>query len=274
MTGAAGWDAVAGAWAERSGAFDRAVQGVTLELIERAGLFAGETVLELACGPGGMIPLLADVVAPGGTVLAGDSSEAMVAEAQGLVERAGVGNAAVTVMELDWLDLPSASVGALVSRFGYMFAGDPGAAFAEARRVLRPGGRLAVAAWDVPERNPYGSLPLEALAAVGLDDGPRAGDPGMFRLAPEGLLADLLLTAGFLDVEVTPVAVCFEFAGVEQLLDWVLGLSQRVVDGLSTGVDGSREEFAAELARLSAPYAVEGRGIAIPGTSLVASGRA
>ncbi len=47
----------------------------------------------------------------------------------------------------------------MLCRWGYMLMADPAAALAETRRVLRPGGRLALAVWDSIERNPWASLP-------------------------------------------------------------------------------------------------------------------
>lgn len=274
MSDPSGWDRVARSWAEHATRFERAVQRVSLELVERAGLFAGERVLELACGPGGMLPLLAEAVAPGGLVIAGDASPGMVDEARLLSERLGLAQVEIDVIDLDSIDLETGAVGAIVSRFGYMFASDPGTALGEARRVLRPGGRIALAAWDVPERNPYGRIPLEALAAVGLDDGPLSGEPGMFRLSPPGMLAELLAEAGFLDVEISAVEVGFDFDSDADLIGWVFAHSQRVVDGIALGAHGSRAEFELELISRVAAHRLDGGAISLPGTALVASGRA
>jgi len=249
------------------------VQRVTIELIEPLALFSGETVVELACGPGGMIPLLAELVAPGGSVTAGDISQGMVDAALARAEASGSAGVEVLELALDWVDLPSASAGALVSRFGYMFAEDPAAALGEARRVLRPGGRFTTAIWDQPEANPYGVIPLQALAEVGLADVPKSGDAGMFRLAQPGLIDQLLLDAGFTDVSVKPVDVSFAFESFDDLLNWINQHSQRVTSALAEGVAGSREEFEKELKLLIQPYVHGDARIALPGVALVASAR-
>jgi SAM-dependent methyltransferase len=221
-----------------------------------------------------MIPLLAELVAPSGRVLAGDISPAMVEAAVTRSEQSGSAGVEVAELALDWVDLPSASAGALVSRFGYMFADDPAAALIEARRVLRPGGRFATAVWDRPEVNPYGVLPLKALAEVGLADLPKAGDAGMFRLARPGLIGQLLLDAGFTDVVVRPIEVSFTFDSFNGLLEWLDDHSQRVTTALAEGVSGSVEEFHKELKKLVEPFTRADGRITLPGVSLVASARA
>ena len=270
----AGWNDCAGAWDELSPRFERAVQAVTLKLFERLDLFSGETVVEVACGPGGMIPLLADAVSPGGRVLAGDISTEMLEAAERRVEQSGAAGVQLAEMSLDWLDIPPASAGALVGRFAYMFASDPAAALVEARRVLRPGGRFATAVWDVPARTPFGTVQQAALVEVGLGEPPAAGSPGMFRLAEPGLIEELVAAAGFTEVELEQVDVSFEFADFDDLVDWTLRFSQRVREALREGVEGSTEEYRKQLQRSVASHTDPDGLIKLAGSVLVVSGRA
>ena len=68
-----------------------------------------------------------------------------------------------------------ASVDAVLCRWGYMLMADPLAALAETRRVLRPGGRVALAVWDAIEHNPWALLPALELRERGLAQPPPAG---------------------------------------------------------------------------------------------------
>jgi SAM-dependent methyltransferase len=269
-----GWNDCAGAWDELSPRFERAVQSVTLKLLERLQLFSGETVVEVACGPGGLIPLLADGVSPGGRVLAGDISPEMLEAAERRVKQTGAAGVQLAEMSLDWLDIPSASAGALVGRFAYMFASDPAAALVEARRVLRPSGRFATAVWDVPARTPFGTVQQEALVEVGLGDPPAAGAPGMFRLAEPGLIEELVASAGFTEVQVEQVDVSFAFDDFDDLVDWTLRFSQRVREALRDGVEGSIAEYRKQLKAGAAAHTNSDGSIALAGSVLVVSGRA
>ncbi len=74
----------------------------------------------------------------------------------------GLSNIEFKVLNAEWIDLPLASVDAVLCRWGYMLMADPAAALAETRRVLRPGGRVALAVWDALEANPWALLPARS----------------------------------------------------------------------------------------------------------------
>src|SRR5688500_18234249 len=99
----------------------------------------GHMVLELAAGPGDSGFLAAELIAPGGKLICTDGAEGMIAAARERAERLGIANAEFRTMELEWIDLPAASVDGILCRFGYMLAIDPEAALRDARRVLKPG---------------------------------------------------------------------------------------------------------------------------------------
>ncbi len=118
---------------------------------------------------------------------------------------AGIENVEFRQLELEWIDLPTASVDAVLCRWGIMLIVDPEAAAQEIRRVLRAGGRAALAVWDGAERNPWATIPGQALIVLGHAQPPDPDAPGMFALAAPGRLQELLETAGFVEVSVEPV---------------------------------------------------------------------
>ena len=87
-------------------------------------------------------------MAPTGGVILSDQAEAMLEGARARAGELRLTNVEFQVWNAEWIDLPVASVDAVLCRWGYMLMADPGAALSETRRVLRPGGRVAFAVWD------------------------------------------------------------------------------------------------------------------------------
>jgi ubiquinone/menaquinone biosynthesis C-methylase UbiE len=110
----------------------------------------------------------------------------------------GVDNLEARVMDMEQLQFADDSFDAVTCRWGYMFCPDAVSALIESRRVLRPGGRLALAVWDLPANNPWLSSFVSAINHVAPSASPP--DPkalGPFRLSDRGELEALLGAAGF-----------------------------------------------------------------------------
>jgi SAM-dependent methyltransferase len=116
---------------------------------EAAGLAPGEAVLDVACGTGVLAREAARRVAPYGSVTGLDRNEGMLAVARRIAP--GIG---WTHGRAENLPFGAASFDAVVSQFGLMFFEDRSTALREMWRVLRPGGRLAVAVWGRLDQTP------------------------------------------------------------------------------------------------------------------------
>ena len=116
-------------------------------------------VLELAAGPGDTGFLAAELIKPGGDAdfKRRDRGDARVA--RGRARQMGIDNVEFRQLELEWIDTETASVDAILCRWGVMLILDPPAAVQEMRRVLRPGGRVALAVWDESRAEPVGHDP-------------------------------------------------------------------------------------------------------------------
>lgn len=219
---------MAPAWAGATW-FSAATDPVARRLVDLLDPKPGEQVLELAAGPGDTGLLALPALQPGGRLLMTDVAHAMVAVAS---SRAAHWDGAAVVeactMDAERLELFDASVDGVLCRWGYMHADDPLRALRETRRVLRPGGRVALACWDAAHRNPWNLGPL--LVELGVVAAPAPDQPGPFRLADPDQLERLLDAASFRDVVVEQVDFAFEADSAEawwqQQLHCSLSLAQ------------------------------------------------
>ncbi len=208
---AAGWDAMH----ER---LERESAGVTAWLCREARLTAGMRVLDLACGSGHPALDAARLVAPGGSVVATDLVPEMIEATARRAQAGRIDNLEVRVVDAEAIDYSDDSFDAVTCRFGIMFCPQPDVAVSEVRRVLKPGGRFAMAVWDAPEHSPAQTVVGEALRRF--ERPPAAVDfeaPGIYQLAPPGKLKRLLDDAGFSEVRVESLPMVWEFDSLDQL---------------------------------------------------------
>ena len=265
------WERGAAGWGRQADSFQEFAIRVSVWMVEQLDLQPGQQVLELAAGPGDTGFLAAELVRPGGSLISSDASKAMLGVAMGRARDLGVTNVEFKQIELDWIDLPTASVDAVLCRWGLMFAVDPAAALQEARRVLRPGGRIALAAWDEPERNPWATVTTQALVELAHTEPPDPSAPGMFALADPDRLQELLETAGFVDAVVEAVQLNWLQAGLGAHLEEMLDLSCPLADVRERLSSEEWGEVADKVADLARPFTASDGSLRFPASSLVAA---
>jgi SAM-dependent methyltransferase len=155
-----------------------------------------------------------------------------------------------------------------------MLVVDSGAAAREMRRVLRPGGRVALAVWDEPEHNPWAAVPIRALIERGHAEAPTPDAPGMFSLAAPGRLSELLESAGFVDVVVAAVELDRSYTDIEAFVAETRDLSMAFTDVFQRASAEQRAEIIETIATLAAPYTGADGSLEFPGKSLVAAANA
>ncbi len=265
------WERAAAGWGRHAEHMRRFGMPVSAWMIDQAHLQPGQRVLELAAGPGDTGFLAAELIQPGGTLLSTDATEAMLEVARGRAAEMGIENVEFRKLELEWIDLDTASVDVVLCKWGLMFATDPEAALREARRVLRPGGRIALAAWDEPPVNPWATIPTHTLVELGHTEPPDPNAPGMFILSAPGRLQGLLEAAGFVDVVVEAVETSRSFAGIPEYLAGFNDTSSMFREVYEPLSENEREAVARTVAELAEPYTAPDGAVTLPGRSLVAA---
>jgi SAM-dependent methyltransferase len=266
------WEGLAPAWEKNRERVFAAFRPVSEWLIKQIGPQTGQTVLEVAAGPGETGFLAAERVGPTGKLISTDFAPTMVEAARRGADAKGLTNVECRVMDAQQLDLSDASVDGVLSRLGLMLVPDPAKAFAEIRRVLRPGAQLAYAVIGTPDRNQWMSLAMGALMQMGHRP---AGDNPFALGGPFGLSAgdtnrDLLGAAGFTDVRVEELTGTMPFeseADYWQLQTSVGGPVAQLAKRMSA------EELAPvrkALATMLEPFAKDG-GYPLPWTLVAVS---
>ena len=187
------------AWAQVRELVERQLEPLGRRALDALAPQPGERVLDIGCGGGETALALAGAVGPSGAVVGVDLSEAVLAYAR----RAAQGHRHVSCVQGDAQTFPfePASFDAAFSRFGVMFFADPIAAFANIRRSLKPGGRLAFVCWRALAENALDSVPFGAAAPhLPPQPEPRPGAPGPFALAEAGRVRRILESAGFAQI--------------------------------------------------------------------------
>ena len=164
-------------------------------LVEVVPAQQGESVLDVATGPGTVAREAARLVGPYGTVVGADISAAMLAVGRDWPAEPGAASIQYVEAPGTQMPLPDAAFDVAYCQQGLQHMADPDAALREILRLLKPGGRLGVALW---KQSPFG-LFRQAVAELGLSaDGPQ---PSEFGRDPEQLTS-ALRAAGFADIQV------------------------------------------------------------------------
>ena len=201
------WQTTAPGWERWRAQLAENLSPVRTWLITELAPRPGDTVLELCAGPGETGFAAAEIVGERGRLLSTDFSPEMVEMARRRGAELGLRNVDYRVIDAERIELDANSVDGVLCQSGYMLVADPAAALSETRRVLRPGGRVALSVWGEPERNPWASIAGRFLVERGHMPPPEPGAPGAFSMASEERTRELLEGAGFTAVRIEEVAV-------------------------------------------------------------------
>jgi len=265
------WGEVAGGWAEHAERVDERSAQLTRKMLEVSAPRPGERVLELACGPGGPGFAAAALVAPGGDVVVSDVTAEMTAIAARRAHERGLESVSCRVLDLEQIDEPDASFDVVLCREGLMLVSDPARAAAEIRRVLAPGGRVAISVWGARERNPWLGVVFDVVSdQLGMPL-PPPGLPHPFSLHDSARLTGLLRQAGLSGVTLTELPTPYRAASADEWWTRTQALAGPLSAILASLPDDEATALRDRAAAAIAPYSGPA-GLVIPGVCLLATG--
>jgi ubiquinone/menaquinone biosynthesis C-methylase UbiE len=255
----AGWQQAASGY---GATFARATRGFIDALLDAARVGPGMQLLDLACGPG----LVAGAARLRGAMPTGlDFAAAMIGLA-----RATYPEIRFEEGDAEALPFADASFDAVVSNFGIHHVPDPLRALSEARRILRPDGRLAFTSWSAPVENIAWKLLFDAIS--------EHGDPNAAKTPPSGGglrnpvdLLRVLDTAGFAQSEAHKVNREWRFAAAEDLIEGFRQGTVRTAAVIGAQPASALPAIEAAVARGIAAYQAPD-GFAVPIAAVLASG--
>jgi SAM-dependent methyltransferase len=177
------------------------------DLVRRLAPRKPRRILEVAAGTG-VVTRAMSAALPGAAIVATDLNPAMLDQARAVGTKVGPGG------KVEWqqadaqqLPFPDASFDAVVCQFGVMFFPDKAKGYAEARRVLKPGGAYLFNVWDKIEANEFPDVITQALARHFPKDPPRFLPRTPYGYHDRDLIAREVAAAGFRKTDLATVAV-------------------------------------------------------------------
>ncbi len=219
-------------------------------------LRSGERVLDVAAGTGGAALAMADT---GALVTAIDGSPSMIETIRRRAEAAHVGIKA-RAMDGQALDCPDSAFDAALSAFGVILFPDAAKGLAEMRRVVRPGGRIAIVTWAQPHRYELATNLREAILALGPELPAPAALPAQLRFVDPETFTRLFADAGLDDVKIEAAEARLRAPSARWLANrlhfapgmeaWLASLGVRraaALDAFATRLEGSQGLGPVEL---------------------------
>ncbi len=194
------WSGSAPYWEKHREIIRGMFEPVTRAVVENARIESGNTVLDIATGPGEPALSLAALVGPEGKVFGIDPIPGMIEAARRAADSLALKNVQFEVASADHLPFSDDTFDAVICRFGAMFFPSPVDAVRELLRVVKPGRKLVLAVWHFADKNPFHYL---LSRVIDRHVPPAPPDPDAFdafRFAAPGKLQKVLNEAGAVTV--------------------------------------------------------------------------
>jgi ubiquinone/menaquinone biosynthesis C-methylase UbiE len=234
-------------------------------MLASASLEPGESALDLACGTGLVTLNAARSVGPRGTVLGTDLSGRMIEIARQRALEQRLSNVTFQRMDAETLDLTDATYDVVLCALGLMYLPDPQRALREWLRVLKPGGRVAIAVWG--KRVNCGWSPVFPIVDAEVDTDVC---PLFFSLGEPDVLAQACNDTGFENVQQRRIATVLKYADADAACDAAfiggpVALAWSRFDVQTRARTRARYRHAIEPWRRSEGYRIPGEFVIVAG---------
>jgi SAM-dependent methyltransferase len=262
------WNEMAAGWEKKRDFMWRTTRHVAEWLVDHVDAHPGDTILDLAGGPGENGFLAAERVGPSGRVVETDFAPEMVDVARRRASELGLQNVETRVLDAEDMDLADDSVDGIICRWGFMLMLDPRAALRECRRVLKDGRRLALSVWAGPDKNPWVTVTGMTMVQLGHQPGRDPFGPGgMFSMADPETIRTMLSEAGFGQVTVEEMPVDWTYESFDEGWDFLTEVAGAIAQVVKELPPDETEKLRRALEENMEPFRT-GSGITTPGVTI------
>ncbi|MEE9424442.1 MAG: class I SAM-dependent methyltransferase [Methylococcales bacterium] len=191
------WKSAAEGWRRRDALLRKGAAPVTDRMLDLSGIISGSRLLDIASGTGEPAITAAQIVGESGKVIGTDLVDEMLVVAREKTTSMNLNNIEFQCIDAELLDYPTASFDAVTIRWGLMFMPQPLDCLTAAHKTLKQNGRISLACWAAPEKNPFISVLLKTLSNYMELPVLPPGTPGIFSFADPDRLHDVLASTGY-----------------------------------------------------------------------------
>lgn len=266
----ASWDAFSSGWKKWEVNLLDHMQPAADGIIDLLKPEGSQIILDIAAGTGepgfSLAALLTD-----GKVIITDLSNDMLDIAREKAAKKGITNVEFQACDVCALPFPDHTFDAVSCRMGFMFFPDMGLAAKEIHRVLKLGGRLAMAVWGPAETNFWGTAIGETINRNLQISPPPPEAPGIFRCGKRGLMTSILEQAGFTAISEREATCQLNCGTAEIYWQLMTEIAAPIVGALSQADEPMKEKIKQEVIALINEKYPDGN-VVIDGTFLLIAG--
>ena len=263
------WNKFSGGWEKWDQWVLNWLKPIGAKLLDEADLKPTDRVLDVSTGTGEPGLTAATIVTQ---VVATDVAEDMVEISRKNAHSRGLENFEAKVAGAEKLPFSDSEFDAAICRLGTMYFANPAAGVKEIARVLKPGRKMALAAWSEPVKNPWATTAAGVINTLLNLSAASPDAPGVFRCSQPGLLSELLEQAGLQDINQVEVSGEGIYDSPEHYWEFVMDVVAPVATPLNNADDATREQAKQAVIEATKPFQKDGK-VVFPYACWVASGR-
>ena len=262
-----------GFWVDNQKDLDMTLSPLGNAAIKNIDLSTCTSVLDVGCGTGRTTIDIAKSLVGAGRATGLDISEPMLEKAKLLAGTEGIENVDFSCLDVQVDFLGEGLFDAVFSRFGVMFFEGSVEAFANIHMALQKNATLSFVCWQAPATNPWHSLSMQIVRDFIEIPNPPERSPGPFAFQESDYIDELLTTAGFREIAITPLEhqlVWFHGKDPHDAASSYLSINPVISEGLTLLDDEGKENIKACLAELFLAHQTH-RGITFDSATWIVS---